>query len=105
VECYTKNTQHPAFHKAMFVGNDSGTTNYTVTLGPGPNGTACVTSTDNLQHTVVGNWDTVAKTTDKDYVDGDIYVDGSLDITGGTDVFGTVDTTGSDSDGSTVTGT
>lgn len=97
VETYMRATNHPLLYKAMYVGNEN-VPGLGFNLPLGPTNLAPRTITP-PPPTPSANWDTAAKTTDRDYVEGDVHVNGgSVSIRGQTNVFGIVDAE------STVTG-
>lgn len=90
VETYMSATLHPLFYKATYVGNHSTPgLGYVLPLGPGNLAPRTITPPPPVTQP---NWDTAAKTTGADYIEGDVHVNGgSVQITGNTNVFGTVD--------------
>lgn len=92
VEAFLRTDLHPLFYKALYVGNWNGDTPYDLTFGPG----------DQADRTVAPpgpspdpSWDTAAKTSNADYIEGDVHVNGgNIGVKGMTSIFGNVDASG-----------
>ena len=95
IETFLSTSLHSLFYKATYVGNVSNDPTYEVAFG--------ADGTDAAPGSVspLSNWDTMGKTTDADYIEGDVYVKGLTGLKGGTPVHGDVDAAGS---AGTVTG-
>lgn len=99
IVAHLKSESHPAFSKAVYVGNKFGAG---VNVDLGPTNEALATPSGS-ETTDPSNWDTTWNN-DGDYVDGDVWVNGDINIWGTTTLWGNVDVTGS-VNGGIVSGT
>lgn len=96
IEAHVVSSFHPAFFKAIYVGNRHGIAS-DLTLGP-----AGAAANPDPSETLQANWESLWEN-DADYVDGDIWVNGTVQLKMDTKVWGDVDTTNTLS-GAVVTG-
>lgn len=94
VEVFLGPTDHEAFYKAVFIGNERDIPDYVTHFGPGNGNPRAPANDKGGPPRKDRDWDESKHQNNADYIDGDVYVNGTIQVTGQSNVFGDLDATG-----------